>query len=528
MQRSVKPACLAESTVFRKRRRLTNWAANADAPEKEIKQLSEAVTVAHANYLKLETDEANWLETFEKARLRLGNAIHQCREENSKLQKDYKLLYDASVKVCGPSARTRRTLSIKDVLEEFEESKVLQDARIKEYEKLAQDAMASNKASHVPVVSLSVEELNYEWDSNDSSWTTSSTATVPATSSQSADATAASDVKTETGTAASTETSANNSVTKYFASVEEALKNSLAAFGDIDPFFSSNEDPEDVSYLSEEMKKTRQQGVQTATDLLKLSTEQEWSDYINNLQQQQSLLTKRKRRGASAINIHSFAVPRTPRDVRLLISPLSQYEDRFLGTIYGGNTEKDGEMIIQPVPLPVTMPSSVIIEEDAVMRRCRLQGLAAKSDMKVKRLQALITEWKKISSDNKKSVAKANMIYQNVVRDEYLENQRMKRELIVFGIAPGVVEDEDILANAELLTGIDGNHVNNGAGVASTAGTNKSSQRNNNSKSNKKPNKSTGRLSNGNGSNGVSSMVTSSISNLASAVSSLIGIGHTS
>ena len=42
--------------------------------------------------------------------------------------------------------------------------------------------------------------------------------------------------------------------------------------------------------------------------------------------------------GSCAVNLSAFAISRTPRGVPLIISPLSQYEDRFLGAVCGALT----------------------------------------------------------------------------------------------------------------------------------------------------------------------------------------------
>jgi hypothetical protein len=45
---------------------------------------------------------------------------------------------------------------------------------------------------------------------------------------------------------------------------------------------------------------------------------------------------RRRQRISTSIPLSTYAYPRTPRGVPLLVSPLSQFEDRYIGAVYGG------------------------------------------------------------------------------------------------------------------------------------------------------------------------------------------------
>ena len=72
-----------------------------------------------------------------------------------------------------------------------------------------------------------------------------------------------------------------------------------------------------------------------------LKTQADWEKHleqvINNADGKgEGGQSKRKRRGPTSVPISSFAYGRTPRGVPLLVSPLSQFEDRYMGATYGG------------------------------------------------------------------------------------------------------------------------------------------------------------------------------------------------
>lgn len=76
------------------------------------------------------------------------------------------------------------------------------------------------------------------------------------------------------------------------------------------------------------------------------------------------------------------------------------------------------------MPLAVNIPSEVLIEEDEVLKRCRLQADAAVLDTKHKRLRQSLMEWKKIAAESKEMIAKTQTLHQSVVQDTYAESIR--------------------------------------------------------------------------------------------------------
>lgn len=189
--------------------------------------------------------------------------------------------------------------------------------------------------------------------------------------------------------------------------------------------------------------------------------------------------------GSSAVNLSAFAISRTPRGVPLIISPLSQYEDRYLGAVCGslkdpstsessssrsmtatpppadpspiaaskGSAEKKA-IISAPssasasrdealrlekqdavaVHVSVHLPSSLIAAEDAALERCRLQSLAAAAENKIKRLRASNIEWCRQAVETGQSLTRSNGLFSQAQRDDLTEYKIIRRELLTYGI----------------------------------------------------------------------------------------------
>lgn len=418
---------------------MTTWATNPALINSELSTLRDNLHVAKQEFTKIEMNEERWLHSFESARLKLGLAISNCKEENNRLKEDFKQLYDNFMKDCNVATRTRRSVHIKDILDELDESKSLQDTRLREYEKIVLDA-ASGKNSNrnfIPTISVSVEELDYPWDK---------TSFTP-NGSQANDKTA----------------DEQQSLAKTFSNVEESVKLSEITSADVEPYFLCEDQIEasyaDIDGMTTDISPTQKRAKsyspvqwsmipglakeqQLCEGFLSLKNESAWLDHIEDVTKQHSSLAKRKRRGSGMVNISSFVSSRTPRNVRLLVSPLSQYEDRYIGAIYGGDMEHDGAIVKNPTPFPAQLPETLITEENLALQRCQLQSLAAAADTRVKRLRLAGSDWRKITIESRDTATKVKMLHTATIADDYNETARMRRELLAFGFAAAVSEDE--------------------------------------------------------------------------------------
>ena len=174
--------------------------------------------------------------------------------------------------------------------------------------------------------------------------------------------------------------------------------------------------------------------------------------------------------GAGAVNLSACPISRTPRGVPLMISPLSQFEDRFLGSICGpssssmsvsapsasSNIDATGianmanmfssnnhggmgqasasSLLVYPTPNIPPLPPSLLMAEDAVMERCRLQSMAAAAANKIKRLRLANSDWSKQVNDVQLSLQKCTNFFAQAARDDVVESKIIRRELLTYGI----------------------------------------------------------------------------------------------
>lgn len=474
VQRTTKPTCNTESTAIKKRKRLQLWESTPENVVADLRNAKENVEKAHKEYKELDFEEEKWLLNFESARLKLCTAINMCKEENLRLKQDSKLMYDEFLRSFNKSisaSRTRRNLQMKDIYEEFEECNNTQNFRIQEYEKLVAESGSLGKINSVnksvlPIVTISIDELDYKYDkiyptgkksdvTNDINLNNKLPST--ATGSEGSDC--------------------FSSISKLIYAIDESVKLSEAGINDIETFFVCDDQVEvtyaDVgsnahsdtvsSNLSKKQKVVAIPNTKSSSLVssslscndevcLTIKDESEWVDHLENTVLQLNSTGKRRRRisQSSVVSISAFCYHRTPRDVRLLVSPLSQFEDKYLGTIHGGDIDYYSKevSVVQhkpkiPCPLPIQVPYEIICEENSVIQRCDLQSSAAAVDTKVRRLRNAITDWKKIALESSENNNKIKLLHLNAVDDDYNESLKMRKELIRFGIIPSIDIDAD-------------------------------------------------------------------------------------
>ncbi len=153
--------------------------------------------------------------------------------------------------------------------------------------------------------------------------------------------------------------------------------------------------------------------------------------------------TRRKRRAQTTVHLQTFAYPRTPRGIPLLVSPLSQFEDRYLGSLYGGPVGSSmwngslnrGENTCHSLPRATTLvPAEIVREENRVMTHCMLQSASATSEAKIRRLRSSILEVSKQKEASEIALARAHQVYVHTLLEDTLESKRIRRELQSCGI----------------------------------------------------------------------------------------------
>ena len=89
---------------------------------------------------------------------------------------------------------------------------------------------------------------------------------------------------------------------------------------------------------------------------------------------------------------------------------------------------------VHAIPTVPPLPPSLLMAEDAVMERCRLQSLAAAAANKIKRLRMANNDWSKQVNDVQLSLQKCTNFFAQAARDDVVESKIIRRELLTYGI----------------------------------------------------------------------------------------------
>ena len=446
---SMNPPCGEESHLPLKKKRLEKWKADPSLKDKEIELKKDDVNKAKSELQDLLDEEERWFFYLQLARLQLTESLMQCKDRNSRLIHDNKQLYNLSIVECGPSNRKRRSLAMRDILDDFAERDEMLNAKIKEYERVVQEASATNTkyagGFTLPITSISVEELDYEDDmpkvfSYNSIDETNHDSNSSLNKSVDVSSNSKDNDKTETESISTKISSVEdkNQVTllSMFNTIEETIKLSQDTFLNIDQFLpNENTDEKDVADGGIGTKKDGSWVCNPGLDWEKKvadpiisigAQEQKWSKSIDAMLSNQTRRKRRSLQSGSALPINSFVISRTPYDMPLLISPLSQYEDRFIGTVIG---DKNGIN-------PAVINSNVLsYEEKRTAERCRIQSCAASAETKLRRLAMANVDWTKQYTECNNALIRAEAVHNQAVQDELLESRYIRKELINHGIA---------------------------------------------------------------------------------------------
>ena len=160
---------------------------------------------------------------------------------------------------------------------------------------------------------------------------------------------------------------------------------------------------------------------------------------VNTVEHSSSITTRKKKR---AINIELSQVTanarsRTPREVPLIISPLSQYEDRYIGNkneIVSNNNSCSRSSSRSSLNVDTELFRCITQAEDECIQRCFLHTYSAMSDLKIRRLKVIQNDSFKLMQDAMSSVKKMELMYAHALQDSSQENQKIQSDLVYYGI----------------------------------------------------------------------------------------------
>lgn len=440
---SMNPPCGDESHLLHKFKRLEKWKSNPNLKNKELDFKRNEVNKAKKELDDLISQEDRWFFYLQLARLKLTESLMQCRDRNNHLVHDNKQLYNLSINECGPSNRKRRSLAIRDILDDLVERENLLTSKINEYERVVAEAAATNTkyagGFTLPITSISVDELDYEEDTKKLRSFKSHELHL-GNNSKTNDKINSHEVingnKNGNKDNNKTETDCENieiDLFSMFTTIEETIRLSQDALLNIDQFLP-NDDEKDVTVNDTGTKKEGgwvcNPGIEwekkVADPMINIGEqEQVWSTTIDSML---STHTRRKRRlqSGAPLPISSFVISRTPYDMPLLLSPLSQYEDRFMGTIIGDKNVLNPDSINN---------KGLSYEERKTVERCRIQSCAASAETRLRHLALANIEWSKQLNESKNALLRAEAVHEQAVQDDLLESKYIRKELISHGIA---------------------------------------------------------------------------------------------
>ena len=185
---------------------------------------------------------------------------------------------------------------------------------------------------------------------------------------------------------------------------------------------------------------------------------------VNTVEHSSSIITTRKKKKAITIELSQVAAnarSRTPRQVPLIISPLSQYEDRYIGnknrsvsnhsirhpTINNNNNNNNNSSNNSSSSRSsnddTELYRCITQAENECIERCFLHTYSAMSDLKIRRLKVIQKDSFKLMQDAMSSVKKMELMYAHALHDSSQENLRIQSDLVYYGIDRSKNEDND-------------------------------------------------------------------------------------
>ncbi|KAJ1434690.1 hypothetical protein B484DRAFT_393865, partial [Ochromonadaceae sp. CCMP2298] len=170
----------------------------------------------------------------------------------------------------------------------------------------------------------------------------------------------------------------------------------------------------------------------------------EWGAYMGWLfAGQQGATTRKKKKEVLSVTVDLRL--RTQYGVSLLLSPLSQYEDRLLGhqgqgSIYTPHAHPHAASEAQTQTQvcygsTVQLPTPLRQAEDEALERCALHSCAAVADLQLRKLKSHRKEMTRLLAEATNSLARAEYLRGVAAAEDATEQRRMRKELLLYGVA---------------------------------------------------------------------------------------------
>eukprot|EP01034_Spumella_vulgaris_P021687 gene21687-27728_t len=465
ISRSLRPSCNPESSLSKKRSRLESWSAAPELADQEVELWQQKVVKAKDAFQQLDGEIVQWHESFQATRKVLHSAQIGCTGTNNALRVESGQLLTLceNEAVAADAGRKKRVFQLKEAADELIE----RQASKREVAKKIERFVSENSGSAQPTVFLSINELDHPQlfhakmapvIADTSNNLTASDSVAMEVSSD--------DVKTETSALTASEESARpagaeEDLAALLASLQESVRGGESGLRELDVFFSPERDDEDLLALDAVLKgRQSEQSAVTSHDIVTLTSVQEkltqgvlaldgrvdlWTQHVSRVldshsgAQQGTATRKKKRGGDGAIPLKAGVRSHTEYDTCLLLSPLSQYPDRVLGSVHNVDTlyiKSDGEGSGASFKNLTHVPSEIVQAEDDAMERCRLQSCAAAAELKLNQLRQVSLDLRRTATDSSNALKRSEYMYLQALHEDASERRRIRKELVFYGIAP--------------------------------------------------------------------------------------------
>jgi hypothetical protein len=174
------------------------------------------------------------------------------------------------------------------------------------------------------------------------------------------------------------------------------------------------------------------------------ANEHEWSAYLDSLfdgLHSQGIVTRKgKKKGPEFLPISVDVRLRTPREALLVLSPLSQFEDRMVGVLHRDTiyqqTKPAGSDGEAEYTSTVRVPTYLHAAEEEALQRLSLQGAAAIADVRIQRLTGSIRDIGKFAQEAHSALRRAEHHHEVTKLEEAQDLRRMYKELVQYNIVP--------------------------------------------------------------------------------------------
>jgi hypothetical protein len=389
---SIYPACGEHSTLSRKRTRLMEWETDPSLASKELQAWEEKLQRLKDEMGQMEQEELRWHHCFEQCRARLLSCVTSCKQQSDN--------YTVNTRNCvifGESFATEEDKNETNIFSVWDNARSALCSTVNNYN----DALGASSTN----VEVTMSEADY------AAFFAIDTTTEVRKGHETIES---KDTDDEQITDASS-TSAKSNNENQSPDVMEKLKSLYASVAkrasattnhlvesDMQ-FFDENEmdhiftNPANVDKPEDSNKKD---GSAQLTAYARLHSLESWEEVLHELWVSPASAPRKKRKPNQAYPARAFPVSKTPYGIQLKLSPLSQFEDRYLA----------------PYAMHQRMPGETLLgAENAALHCFGLLGRAAYLDRKAVNCSRYAEEWRIQMGNVKVSVEESRVLLNQVV-----------------------------------------------------------------------------------------------------------------